>query len=150
MERLLPVLSEPDSQDGSFFLLHSQDGSGLEYSRPLRRDRSYEVGVVVLMTKSVVNKIAHGPISQLRRNAGQREGTVAIDAHRAVSYRIKGMSLVVETTPMPVLAYKGVCGRKGGTTTQGRLAFRLPRSVDCFPAYRSADARFRALPGADG
>jgi hypothetical protein len=42
VERLLPVLSEPDSQDGSFFLLHSQDGSGLECSRPLRRDHSYE------------------------------------------------------------------------------------------------------------
>jgi hypothetical protein len=42
VERLLPVLSEPDSQDGSFFLLHSQDGSALECSKPLRRDPSYE------------------------------------------------------------------------------------------------------------
>jgi hypothetical protein len=47
VERLLPVLSEPDSQDGSFFLLHSQDGSGLECSRPLCRDRSYEDATLV-------------------------------------------------------------------------------------------------------
>jgi glutamyl-tRNA reductase len=36
------------------------------------------------MTKSIVNKIAHGPISELRRNAGQPEGSVVIDAIRRV------------------------------------------------------------------
>jgi glutamyl-tRNA reductase len=36
------------------------------------------------MTKSMVNKIAHGPISELRRNAGQPEGSVVIDAIRRV------------------------------------------------------------------
>jgi glutamyl-tRNA reductase len=36
------------------------------------------------MTKSIVNKIAHGPISELRRNAGQPEGMHVIDAIRKV------------------------------------------------------------------
>jgi glutamyl-tRNA reductase len=34
------------------------------------------------MTKSIVNKIAHGPISELRRNAGQPEGSQVIEAIR--------------------------------------------------------------------
>jgi glutamyl-tRNA reductase len=36
------------------------------------------------MTKSIVNKIAHGPISELRRNAGKPEGSLVIDAIRRV------------------------------------------------------------------
>jgi glutamyl-tRNA reductase len=36
------------------------------------------------LTKSIVNKIAHGPISELRRNAGQPEGVQVIDAIRKV------------------------------------------------------------------
>ncbi|MDP9170476.1 MAG: glutamyl-tRNA reductase, partial [Acidobacteriota bacterium] len=36
------------------------------------------------MTRSIVNKIAHGPISELRRNAGQPEGSQVIDAIRRV------------------------------------------------------------------
>ena len=36
------------------------------------------------MTKSIVNKIAHGPISELRRNAGDPEGVQVIDAIRKV------------------------------------------------------------------
>jgi glutamyl-tRNA reductase len=36
------------------------------------------------LTKSIVNKIAHGPISELRRNAGQPEGNQAIELIRKV------------------------------------------------------------------
>jgi glutamyl-tRNA reductase len=36
------------------------------------------------MTKSIVNKIAHGPISELRRNAGQPEGNQAIELIKKV------------------------------------------------------------------
>ncbi|MEP6714471.1 MAG: glutamyl-tRNA reductase [Terriglobia bacterium] len=36
------------------------------------------------MTKSIVNKIAHGPISELRRNAGQPEGSQIVEAIRKV------------------------------------------------------------------
>jgi len=36
------------------------------------------------MTKSIVNKIAHGPISALRRNAGQPDGDQIIEAVRKV------------------------------------------------------------------
>jgi glutamyl-tRNA reductase len=39
---------------------------------------------IELMTKSLVNKIAHGPISELRRNAGQPEGGPVIEAIRRV------------------------------------------------------------------
>jgi glutamyl-tRNA reductase len=39
---------------------------------------------IEIMTKSIVNKIAHGPISELRRNAGQPEGSAVIDAIRRV------------------------------------------------------------------
>jgi glutamyl-tRNA reductase len=36
------------------------------------------------MTRSIINKIAHGPISELRRNAGQPEGNQAIELIRKV------------------------------------------------------------------
>jgi glutamyl-tRNA reductase len=36
------------------------------------------------MTKSIINKIAHGPISELRRNAGQPNGNQAIELIRKV------------------------------------------------------------------
>jgi len=36
------------------------------------------------MTRSIVNKIAHGPISELRRNATDPEGDRAIDVIRRV------------------------------------------------------------------
>jgi glutamyl-tRNA reductase len=39
---------------------------------------------IEVMTRSIVNKIAHGPISELRRNAGQPEGSQAIDLIRKV------------------------------------------------------------------
>ena len=39
---------------------------------------------IEIMTKSIVNKIAHGPISELRRNAGQPEGGPVIDAIRKI------------------------------------------------------------------
>ena len=39
---------------------------------------------IEVMTKSIVNKIAHGPISELRRNAGQPEGGPVIEAIRRV------------------------------------------------------------------
>jgi glutamyl-tRNA reductase len=39
---------------------------------------------IEIMTKSIVNKIAHGPISELRRNAGQPEGGPVIEAIRRV------------------------------------------------------------------
>ena len=35
-------------------------------------------------TRSMINKIAHGPISELRRNAGQPEGNQAIELIRKV------------------------------------------------------------------
>jgi len=58
-----------------------------EVTRTLRRmpgltaEQQQQIDV---MTKSMVNKIAHGPISELRRNAGQPEGSVVIDAIRRV------------------------------------------------------------------
>jgi glutamyl-tRNA reductase len=39
---------------------------------------------IELMTKSLMSKIAHGPISELRRNAGQPEGGPVIEAIRRV------------------------------------------------------------------
>jgi glutamyl-tRNA reductase len=39
---------------------------------------------VELMSKSLINKIAHGPISELRRNAGHPEGGPVIEAIRKV------------------------------------------------------------------
>lgn len=40
--------------------------------------------IVDLMTRSIVNKIAHGPITELRRQAGQPDGSQMIDAIRRV------------------------------------------------------------------
>jgi glutamyl-tRNA reductase len=37
-----------------------------------------------LMTRSIVNKIAHGPVSELRRQAGQPDGGPMVDAIRRV------------------------------------------------------------------
>jgi glutamyl-tRNA reductase len=39
---------------------------------------------LVSLTRSIVNKIAHGPISELRRQAGRPEGLQIIDAIRQV------------------------------------------------------------------
>jgi glutamyl-tRNA reductase len=39
---------------------------------------------IELMSKSLINKIAHGPISELRRNAGHPEGGAVIEAIRKV------------------------------------------------------------------
>jgi glutamyl-tRNA reductase len=49
----------------------------------LEQQRQIEAQIEA-MTKSIVNKIAHGPISELRRNAGQPEGSQVIDAIRKV------------------------------------------------------------------
>jgi glutamyl-tRNA reductase len=49
----------------------------------LEQQRQIEAQIEA-MTKSIVNKIAHGPISELRRNAGQPEGMHVIDAIRKV------------------------------------------------------------------
>ena len=40
--------------------------------------------IIDLMTRSIVNKIAHGPISELRKQAGDPEGVHVIDAIRRV------------------------------------------------------------------
>ncbi len=40
--------------------------------------------IIDLMTRSIVNKIAHGPISELRKQAGDPEGVQVIDAIRRV------------------------------------------------------------------
>ena len=61
-----------------------------EVMRALRRLPAYAGAAqqveaqIEAMTKSIVNKIAHGPISELRRNAGQPEGDQFIDAIRKV------------------------------------------------------------------
>ncbi len=62
-----------------------------EVARALRRLPSLSVeqqaaieAQLEALTKSIVNKIAHGPISELRRNAGQPEGELVIDAIRKV------------------------------------------------------------------
>ncbi len=58
-----------------------------EVTRALRRmpnltlDQQQQIEA---LTKSIVNKIAHGPISELRRNAGQPEGEHVIEAIRKV------------------------------------------------------------------
>jgi glutamyl-tRNA reductase len=52
---------------------------------PLTLDQQQQIEAQIeAMTKSIVNKIAHGPISELRRNAGQPEGVQVIDAIRKV------------------------------------------------------------------
>jgi glutamyl-tRNA reductase len=58
-----------------------------EVSRALRRmpDLTPEqVQQFEAATRSMINKIAHGPISELRRNAGQPEGNQAIELIRKV------------------------------------------------------------------
>jgi len=40
--------------------------------------------VIDLMTRSIVNKIAHGPVSELRRQAGQPDGSTVIEAIKRV------------------------------------------------------------------
>ncbi len=62
-----------------------------EVARALRRlpplppeQRQLIATQIEAMTKSIVNKIAHGPISELRRNAGDPEGLQVIDAIRKV------------------------------------------------------------------
>ena len=67
-----------------------------EVTRALRRmpaltpDQQQQVaGQIEAMTKSIVNKIAHGPISALRRNAGQPDGDQFIDAVRKVFHLLE-------------------------------------------------------------
>jgi glutamyl-tRNA reductase len=62
-----------------------------EVTRALRRlpqlppdQHQQVVAQLEAMTKSMINKIAHGPISALRRNAGQPDGDRFIDAVRKV------------------------------------------------------------------
>ena len=62
-----------------------------EVARALRRmpaltpeQQQQVVAQIEAMTKSIVNKIAHGPISALRRNAGQPDGDQFLDAVRKV------------------------------------------------------------------
>lgn len=58
-----------------------------EFLRTLRRmpDLSPDqIQQLEVMTKSIINKIAHGPISELRRNAGQPESGDVVDAIRRV------------------------------------------------------------------
>jgi glutamyl-tRNA reductase len=59
----------------------------LELTRALRRLGplgAEQREIVDLMTRSIVNKIAHGPISELRRQAGQPDGVHVIEAIRRV------------------------------------------------------------------
>jgi glutamyl-tRNA reductase len=58
-----------------------------EVARTLRKVQGLTLEqqqTIEAMTKAIVNKIAHGPISELRRNAGQPEGEQVIDAIRKV------------------------------------------------------------------
>jgi glutamyl-tRNA reductase len=62
-----------------------------EVARALRRmpsltpeQQQQVVAQIEAMTKSIVNKIAHRPISALRRNAGQPDGDQFLDAVRKV------------------------------------------------------------------
>jgi glutamyl-tRNA reductase len=58
-----------------------------EFSRMIRRMPTLtpeQQQQLEAMTKSMINKIAHGPISELRRNAGQPEGSAVIEAIRRV------------------------------------------------------------------
>ena len=58
-----------------------------EVARTLRRMPGLSAEqrqMIEVMTKSIVNKIAHGPISELRRNAGHPEGGPVIEAIRKV------------------------------------------------------------------
>ena len=58
-----------------------------EFLRTLRRMPDLtpdQIQQLEVMTKSIINKIAHGPISELRRNAGQPESSDVVDAIRRV------------------------------------------------------------------
>lgn len=58
-----------------------------EVSRTLRRMQGLtpeQQQQIETMTKSIINKIAHGPISELRRNAGHPDGSQAIEWIRKV------------------------------------------------------------------
>jgi glutamyl-tRNA reductase len=58
-----------------------------EVARTLRRTPGLtpeQQQTIEAMTRAIVNKIAHGPISELRRNAGQPEGEQVIHAIRKV------------------------------------------------------------------
>jgi glutamyl-tRNA reductase len=46
--------------------------------------RQQVVAQIDALTKSIVNKIAHRPISALRRNAGQPDGDQFVEAVRKV------------------------------------------------------------------
>ena len=39
---------------------------------------------IEMLTRGIVNKIAHGPISQIRKHAGADNGTVVLDAIRNI------------------------------------------------------------------
>jgi glutamyl-tRNA reductase len=58
-----------------------------EVARALRRMHGLteeQQQQVEAMTRSIINKIAHGPISELRRNATDPEGDQAIELIRKV------------------------------------------------------------------
>ena len=58
-----------------------------EVARTLRRLQGLtpeQQQQIEIMTKSIISKIAHGPISELRRNAGRPEGSQAIELIRKV------------------------------------------------------------------
>ncbi len=58
-----------------------------EVARALRRMpglSAEQAAQVEAMTRSLINKIAHGPISELRRNAGEAEGDQAIEVIRRI------------------------------------------------------------------
>ncbi len=58
-----------------------------EVTRALRRMQGLtpeQIQQVEAMTRSIINKIAHGPISELRRNATEPEGDQAIEVIRKV------------------------------------------------------------------
>jgi glutamyl-tRNA reductase len=64
-----------------------EDIRAAEVARTLRRLPGLtpeQQQLIETMTKSIINKIAHGPISELRRNAGQPEGSQAIELIRKV------------------------------------------------------------------
>jgi glutamyl-tRNA reductase len=64
-----------------------EDIRAAEVSRALRRMpglTAEQREQIELMTKSLINKIAHGPISELRRNAGHPDGGPVIEAIRRV------------------------------------------------------------------
>jgi glutamyl-tRNA reductase len=68
-----------------------EDIRAAEVTRTLRRltgltpeQREQIEPLIETLTKSIINKIAHGPISELRRNAGRPEGNQAIELIRKV------------------------------------------------------------------